>query len=129
MLGAHEVETDARTVVCTEWERGPGASLRCGLAALASDAEAAIVILADGPNLDPRAIDRVVDFWRESRSDVVKATYGGVPLHPVLLARPIWDRIPDEGARGVEGSLVPCDDLSAPGDVDRVDDLPERLKP
>jgi CTP:molybdopterin cytidylyltransferase MocA len=38
VLGAHEVETDARSVRCREWERGPGASLRCVLAALSPDA-------------------------------------------------------------------------------------------
>ncbi len=30
VLGAHPVETDARAVECPDWERGPGASLRCG---------------------------------------------------------------------------------------------------
>src|SRR4029077_18684258 len=34
VLGAHELESSASTVRCPEWERGPGASLRCGLAAL-----------------------------------------------------------------------------------------------
>jgi CTP:molybdopterin cytidylyltransferase MocA len=129
VLGAHEVEIDARVVRCADWELGPGASLRCGFRALPPEAEAAVVILADGPDLDPRAIDRVVAAWRESGAEVVKATYDGVPLHPVLLARPAWTRVPDEGARRLEGLLVPADDLSPPGDVDRADDLPERLRP
>jgi len=34
VLGAHDVETSAPTVRCPEWERGRGASLRCGLRAL-----------------------------------------------------------------------------------------------
>jgi len=34
VVGAHEVDTDARVVRCHDWELGPGASLRCGLAAL-----------------------------------------------------------------------------------------------
>ena len=34
VLGAHDVEVDGRTVQCADWERGPGASLRCGLADL-----------------------------------------------------------------------------------------------
>ena len=59
VAGAHELETDARLVHCPDWERGPGASLRCGLREL--DAEAAVVVLADGPELDPRAVDRVVE--------------------------------------------------------------------
>ena len=116
--GAHRLETDARTVVCPEWERGPGASLRCGLAALPDNAEAALVVLADGPDLDPRAVDRVTASWRDEGGDVVAATYGGVRLHPVLLARAAWARIPDDGARSLPARLVACDDLAPPGDVD-----------
>ena len=55
VLGAHELEASARTVTCPDWERGPGASLRCGLAALPEDAEAAVVVLGDGPELAPGA--------------------------------------------------------------------------
>ena len=129
VTGAHAVDTDERTVHCADWERGPGASLRCGLAALRSDAEAAVVVLADGPDLDSRAIDRAVDRWQEHRDPVVAASYGGVRLHPVLLAREVWAAIPDEGARGLEALELECDDLSPPGDVDFADDVPERLKP
>lgn len=116
VLGAHDIETDARTVHCPEWERGPGASLRCGLAAI--DAEAAVVVLADGPQLDPRAVDRIVASWREDGGDVVAATYGGVRLHPVLLARAAWSNVPNEGAKALPARLVACDDLTPPGDVD-----------
>src|SRR2546429_8273633 len=59
VVGAHEVETDARVVRCAAWERGPGASLRCGLAVLEPNAEAAVVVLADGPALSPDEIGRV----------------------------------------------------------------------
>jgi nicotine blue oxidoreductase len=121
VLGAHEVETDARVVRCAEWELGPGASLRCGLRAL--DADAAVVVLADGPELAPAAIDRVVGSW--NGEPVLAASYGGVRGHPVLLARAAWDSIPDDGARALRPVLVPCDDLGYPGDVDTVDDLPE----
>jgi CTP:molybdopterin cytidylyltransferase MocA len=114
--GAHWL--DVESVHCPEWERGPGASLRCGLAALPAEAEAAVVVLADGPELDPRAIDRVVGAWRDDGGDVLAASYDGVRLHPVLLAREAWSRVPDEGARGLEARLVPCDDLPPPGDVD-----------
>ena len=116
VAGAHALDTEARLVRCDDWARGPGASLRCGLAAV--DAEAAVVALADGPDLDPRAVDRVVAAWREQGGSVVAASYGGVRLHPVLLARDAWPRIPDEGARALEARLVPCDDLRPPGDVD-----------
>ena len=63
VTGAHPLETDARVVRCPDWELGPGASLRCGLAALDEDVEAGVVVLADGPDLSPEAIDRVVEAW------------------------------------------------------------------
>jgi CTP:molybdopterin cytidylyltransferase MocA len=123
VLGAHDVETSARVVHCPEWERGRGASLRCGLRALGADAEAAVVVLADGPNLSPAAIDRVLEVRRESNAEVVAATYEGNRGHPVVLDRAVWEQIPDEGARPLPALLVPCDDLGAPGDVD----VPEEL--
>jgi CTP:molybdopterin cytidylyltransferase MocA len=116
VAGAHPIETPARLVQCDDWDRGPGASLRCGLSAL--DAEAAVVVLADGPDLDPRAVDRIIESWRELGGDAVAASYDGVRLHPVLLARTVWTQIPDEGARGIDARLIRCDDLRAPGDVD-----------
>ena len=114
--GAHALPVES--VPCPDWERGPGASLRCGLAALPPEAEAAIVVLADGPDLDPRAVDRVVADWRANGGDAVAASYGGVRLHPVLLTRAVWNEIPDAGARTVPARLVACDDLRPPGDVD-----------
>jgi CTP:molybdopterin cytidylyltransferase MocA len=114
--GAHPLPVES--VHCPEWERGPGASLRCGLAALPADAKAAVVALADGPDLDPRAVDRVVDDWRTNGGDAVAASYGGIRLHPVLLARALWDGVPDEGAKSLPARLVSCDDLRPPGDVD-----------
>jgi nicotine blue oxidoreductase len=126
VLGAHEVESSARSVRCAEWERGPGASLRCGLAALGDEVEAAVVVLGDGPELDPRAIDRVVGAWRDGAGERVAATYGGVRLHPLLLARSAWEDVPDGGLRALPAALVPCDDLSPPGDIDFADDLGER---
>jgi CTP:molybdopterin cytidylyltransferase MocA len=118
VTGAHAVDVDVDVVHCPDWERGPGASLRCGLEALPASTEAAVVVLADGPDLDPSAIDRVIESWRSEGGDVVAATYGGVRLHPVLLARSAWGLVPDAGARGLEARPVACDDLAPPGDVD-----------
>jgi CTP:molybdopterin cytidylyltransferase MocA len=123
VLGAHEVETTTRVVQCPEWELGPGASLRCGLAALGEGVEAAVVVLGDGPGIDPRAVERVVAAWRNGAGERVAATYGGVRLHPLLLARSVWGEIPDAGLRDLPAALVACDDLNAPGDVDFADDL------
>ena len=125
VAGAYPLEG---AIHCPDWEQGPGASLRCGLAALAEQVEAAVVVLADGPSLAPAAIDRVVAAWRESGAPIVAASYGGVRGHPLLVAREAWNDVPDEGLRAFEPRLVPCDDLGEPGDVDYPADLPERFK-
>jgi CTP:molybdopterin cytidylyltransferase MocA len=127
VLGAHDVPSSAPALHCPDWELGRGASLRCGLRALGPQVAAAVVVLGDGPNLAPQAIDRVVEVWRESGAEVVAATYGGNRGHPVLLTRAVWERIPDQGARSLPALLVPCDDLGPPGDVDVPEDLPGRL--
>jgi nicotine blue oxidoreductase len=122
--GAYPLETPADVLIvhCAEWERGPGASLRCGLAALGDEVEAAVVVLADGPNLAPASVERVLDEWRRA-GGVVVASYDGGRGHPLVLGRAEWERIPNEGLRNVAVTLVPCDDLGAPGDVDTPGDL------
>src|SRR5256714_8773966 len=114
VVGAHDVETDARVVRCADWESGPGASLRCGLAALGPEVEAAVIVLGDGPDLDPRAVDRVIEAWRATGADRLAATYRGVRLHPVLLARRAWGAVPDEGLRDVPAEGVPVADTPPP---------------
>ncbi len=124
--GAYPIEPDelldlegVRVVPCPSWELGPGASLRCGLAALGDEVEAALVVLADGPYLDPRAIERVLAH--RDQADFVAATYDGTRSHPAVIARPLWTRIPDDGGRGLNVLLVACDDLVPPGDIDTPD--------
>jgi CTP:molybdopterin cytidylyltransferase MocA len=125
--GAYPLETPAsvRVVHCPDWELGPGASLRCGLAVLGDEVEAVVIVLADGANLAPAAVDRVIDEWRGG-GGIVAASYGGSRGHPLVLGRAEWRDIPDEGLRERAVRLVPCDDLGSPGDVDTPEDL-ERL--
>ncbi len=116
--GAHPLcvdSTQARVVACADWERGPGASLRAGLAALGETVARAVVVLADGPDLDPRAVERVL----AAEAPVAAASYDGrTRSHPVALDRGSWPAVPDEGGRALEATLVDCRDLQPPGDVD-----------
>jgi CTP:molybdopterin cytidylyltransferase MocA len=125
VAGAYSLEAagEARVVACPEWERGPGASLRCGLAALPAGARAAVVVLADGPDLSPAAVDRVLAAWRDGNAPLVAASYNGDRGHPIVVGRELWGSVPDEGLRAFEPVLVACDDLGAPGDIDRPEDL------
>jgi CTP:molybdopterin cytidylyltransferase MocA len=120
VAGAHSMDlgtrSGARLVHAAGWEDGPGASLRRGLAALDDSITHALVVLADGPTLDPRAIERVIEHCE--LGEVVAATYDGTRSHPVALARSIWARVPDDGGRAFDPVLVDCSDLQSPGDVD-----------
>jgi nicotine blue oxidoreductase len=122
--GAHELDAPShvRVVPCAEWARGPGASLRCGLVALDDEVDAAVVVLADGPELAPAAVERVLGEWRRT-GGLVAASYDGARGHPLVVGRADWPSVPDEGLRELPVRLVPCDDLGAPGDVDTPDDL------
>ena len=114
VAGAYEL--DVPSIRADDWERGPGASLRAGLAALGDDVTHALVVLADGPTLDPRAVDRLLDHRADGA--VLAASYDGTRDHPVLLAREAWPDVPDEGGRALTPLLVDCSDLEPPGDVD-----------
>jgi len=131
--GAYELELPSdtvsqgipvRLVECPHWMRGPGVSLRCGLEALAADVDAAVVILADGPNLSPEAVVRVLGVWGES-GGIVAASYAGDRGHPLVIDRAEWAAVPDEGLKELAVRLVPCDDLGSPGDIDTPADLRE----
>ena len=119
----------ARAVYCADWDRGQSASLQAGLSAMA-EADAVVVTLGDQPFLSPRAIEAVVEA-RGDGAAAVRATYDGVPAHPVLIERELFEPIlalrGDEGARSVLGEVpvrdVPCDGLGRPDDVDTREQL------
>jgi len=131
-LGAHAEEIlaavdlrGAEAVLVADWEEGQAASLRAGIAALAPHADAVVVALGDQPRIAPQAIARVAAA-AGGPAPAARASYGGVPGHPVLLGRPLFEAVAelrgDLGARDllarVETALVPCDDHPAPADVD-----------
>ena len=121
---------DQRVVVAEDWDEGMGASLRVGLAVLASDTEAAVVHLVDLPDVGPDVVSRVVSIGSTagSTAGLARAAYAGVPGHPVLIGRDHWAgvieaAVGDQGARGYlkthDVRLVECGDLAGGNDVDR----------
>jgi CTP:molybdopterin cytidylyltransferase MocA len=93
VLGAHELEASARTVTCPKWERGPGASLRCGLDALPEGRGGWSCWRR--PGLAPEAIDRVLAAGRERAE--VGGPYRGV-RYTRCCSRARPEPNPDEGA-------------------------------
>jgi molybdenum cofactor cytidylyltransferase len=121
----------ATPVVCEDWGEGQAASLRCGLAALAG-VDAVVVALGDQPGLTAEAVDAVIAAAGEE--DAVRATYGGVPGHPVLLRRPLLDRAGelrgDVGFRDLLADAtvreVEIGGLADPADIDTREELTRR---
>ena len=109
----------ARAVICEGWRDGQAASLHAGLAAVSEEADRALVVLGDGPALDPRAVRRMAGAPTTAR--VLAADYGAGRSHPVVLPRALWDQLPLHGetpVRPLGAELVDCRDLRPPGDVD-----------
>nr|WP_253778334.1 nucleotidyltransferase family protein [Goodfellowiella coeruleoviolacea] len=122
----------ARVLDNPDWASGMGSSLRVGLAALAdSAAEAVVVLPVDMPGITVEAVRRVTAL---AGPDVLaRASFDGVPGHPVLLGRRHWAgatelAVGDAGARDYLRCHpvleVPCGDVAAGADVDRPEDLP-----
>jgi CTP:molybdopterin cytidylyltransferase MocA len=111
----------ARPLVCDRWDAGQAASLHTGLEALPAEADWALVVLGDGPNLDGRAVERMTAAAVHGPGRILVADYGEGRSHPVLIPRAAWADIPASGERPVRGlaaELVDCGGLEPPGDVD-----------
>lgn len=124
---------DLSVVVNDEWAEGMGSSLRRGLESL--DAEAALVMLVDLPDVHDDAIHRFADL--AAPDALARATYDGQPGHPVLLGRDHWAGVSaaaagDRGARDYLDSHhvreIPCDDVATGRDVDTPEDLGPTLE-
>jgi CTP:molybdopterin cytidylyltransferase MocA len=73
---------EASVVVCEDWARGQGFSLRRGVTAL-TGAEAVAITLGDQPFITPQVITGALD--QLEGFDAVRAVYDGAPGHPVVL--------------------------------------------
>jgi CTP:molybdopterin cytidylyltransferase MocA len=131
VLGSDEAEIRERVqlhgaepVSSPDWRQGQARSLSAGIEA-AGRAAAVLVALGDQPGLSQRAIDAVLAA-RGGELDAVRAVYGGVPGHPVLIERRLFGRLigatGDVGARAVISAArhldLDCDGLGDPADVD-----------
>jgi CTP:molybdopterin cytidylyltransferase MocA len=110
---------------------GMGSSLRVGLRALPAEADAALVMLVDLPDVGAQIADRVRAAAGTDppgvRAALLRAGFRGTPGHPVLLGRDHWagvlaDAAGDAGARdylrGHRSAIVECGDLGTGRDVD-----------
>lgn len=134
VIGAAPVEVVGAVVVPNPgWRSGMGSSLRTGLAALPPESPAVVITLVDQPNVTPEAVGRLVAA-HGAGAQVAVATYGGKPRNPVLIVREHFadvarQAVGDVGARAFLRAhpelvtLIPCDDVAAPDDIDTPADL------
>lgn len=118
----------AEVVVAEDWDSGQAASLRRGLAA-AGAVDAVVVTLGDQPRISPAVISAALA--QLDGFDAVRAVYGDLPGHPVVLGPPVLaaagDLRGDQGARELLGRFRvhrwDASHLADPVDVDTPEEL------
>jgi molybdenum cofactor cytidylyltransferase len=123
---------EAQIAVCGDWAEGMAASLRCGVEAVGA-CDWVILTLGDQPRVTPQVIAAVMDHADAAPSGTaaVRATYDGVPGHPVALGRAILPHVAalsgDVGARELLGQATvrtfEAARLCDPTDVDTPEEL------
>lgn len=124
---------DVEVVEATEWHEGMGASLRVGLAAVATHRMtfAVAIMPVDVPSLPVDVVRRVTAG--ADATALIRATFRGRPGHPVLIGRDHWAGVTERAAgdHGARDYLldnppleVECGDLADGVDVDTAGRLP-----
>jgi molybdenum cofactor cytidylyltransferase len=113
-------------------------SVQLGLAALPAHISAALIILADQPQLSPKLVLRLMAAYAEGAGRIVAPSYQGQRGHPVLIDRRFWGEIaslgPGQAPRHVleaypdEVALIPWQDSSLLYDLDTPEDYQAALK-
>ncbi len=98
----------ARAIVNPDFARGQSTSLQRGVRAADVRSQAVAVLLGDQPLVTAGLIDRVAEAFLSAGAPLARPVYpdaGGVPGHPVFLARRVWPQLEalsgDQGARGL----------------------------
>ena len=120
-----------------DYAAGQSTSLRAGIAALGSEADAAMVLLGDQPFVSAAIVERLVAEWRASRAPIVAPVYAGQRGNPVLFTRTVFPELlavqGDQGARAVLAAdqsrirLIPFEDPRPLADIDTQEDY-KRLR-
>jgi molybdenum cofactor cytidylyltransferase len=120
-----------RTVYNPDYSTGQSSSLKAGINAIASQAQAAVFMLGDQPLISSQAIEALVGEFRRSKSAVVRPRYRGTPGNPVLFSRALFPELlqvtGDQGGRELlarhQADVAMVDlNLESPVDIDTRDD-------
>ena len=112
VLGAHQEVyrlllegTPGRVAENPEYEHGMSTSIRAGVAALSSESEAVVILLADQPRITAEVINRLIDTYLQEGKRIVASAYRGAVGVPVLFDAALYLELltleGDAGARSV----------------------------
>ena len=123
---------DAKVVDNPVFTQGCSSSYRAGIGAIDQRADAVMIILGDQPGVTPEIIDGVAEKWREGDKQIVLASYQGRLGHPMLFAKPMFDKLIGLHGDKAAWKLVDANpnllceapfDRPFPEDIDTVEDF------
>jgi molybdenum cofactor cytidylyltransferase len=123
---------NAKVVENPVFGSGCASSYRAGIGALDPRSDAIMILLGDQPGVDPETIDRVADEWRRGDGQIALASYRGREGHPMLFARPLFDKLVGLHGDKAAWKLVDANpdlvrvipfDRPFPEDIDTVEDF------
>lgn len=122
-----------QAVVNSDHASGQASSFRAGIGALPERTLAAVVLLADMPQVTAEMIAGLVARYRQTRAALVISEYGGVHAPPTLYGRALFAEIVSgdalgrdvvrryrESAQVVAWPAQRLADLDSPADLDRL---------
>ena len=125
-------------VINPTYQEGMGTSLRTGLSSLPPDCQAALIVLADQPFVQPRTLDQLIEYHHRHKPQILIPMYKGFRGNPVLLDRSVFPELMgltgDIGCRAIFGShlegihKLPVEDAGILLDIDNCDDLEKLSK-
>jgi molybdenum cofactor cytidylyltransferase len=84
---------NAKVVENPVFSEGCASSYRAGIGALDLRSDAIMILLGDQPGIEPETINCVADEWRRGDGQIALASYQGRKGHPMLFARPLFDKL------------------------------------
>jgi len=123
---------NAKVVENPVFGEGCASSYRAGIGALDPRSDAIMILLGDQPGVDPETINRVAGEWRSGDGQIALASYQGRKGHPMLFARPLFDKLVELRGDKAAWKLVDANpdlvrvipfDLPFPEDINTVEDF------
>ncbi|HSB08415.1 MAG TPA: nucleotidyltransferase family protein [Blastocatellia bacterium] len=114
---------------------GCASSYRAGIGAIDARSDAIMILLGDQPGVNPEIIERVGEVFRQRADQIVLASYHGRKGHPMLFAKPLFEKLIELHGDKAAWKLVDANpglvgaaevDLPFPEDINTREDF-ERL--